>query len=338
VWGLGVPKTCPGSVTNIPLFANDTGVFFPKHSHYDTKIPQSKVDLFSSGLSAFGRSVCSAFDIQYRVWSWENPTDDNLVYDNGSAYAVGDYRYVSNVALGGKLDVVEGLVVDAVNGEIGFRNHSAPPPSAYGSTWTEDLLFICPVTQCVSTNLTLDFSLPSNTSTSNYSAGEIVDLRLTDRGGFAELNLSYSRDPSWDLIHPDTQRNPELWRRAYTAAWLHNVYLMAFMNVTNMRNLSDPRSRPFQYLNSSLGKSFKLGKALLNKPSPGSIQFAGFHHFIYGVDTATNSTHDPITNITSPGTPALYPNLFGISSLNGSDIGRFNIIFHELHAYRTKRC
>jgi hypothetical protein len=88
--------------------------------------------------------------------------------------------------------LVEGLIVDTRDGGIGFRNHSAPPPREYASTWSEDILFIQPQTQCVDTNLTLDFSIPATTS---EGTSTIVNLALTDRGGFSNIDHKY---PTWE--------------------------------------------------------------------------------------------------------------------------------------------
>lgn len=76
------------------------------------------------------------------------------------------------------------------SGGVGFRNHSAPPFQPFGSTWTEDVLFIQPVTQCVDTNLTLDFSISKNDSEGDYSG--ISQMVLTERGGFVNFHPGIS--------------------------------------------------------------------------------------------------------------------------------------------------
>lgn len=166
------------------------------------------VDLFSSGANVLGRSVSNVFDTQYRSKTWGNASNDNFVYNNGSAYPVGNFRAISSLVLNDGYDVVEGLVVDTKDGGIGFRNHSAPPPSPYGGVWTEDLLFIRPVTQCVDTNLTLNFAIARNTSVSDSQ--KPVELWLIDKGGFSSLSLSFSRDPDWNVFDSITQETPEL--------------------------------------------------------------------------------------------------------------------------------
>ncbi|KAL1995994.1 hypothetical protein VTN49DRAFT_529 [Thermomyces lanuginosus] len=210
---------------------------------------------------------------------------------------------------------IEGLVVDMKNGGIGFRNHSAPPRTPYGSTWSEDLLFIEPETRCVDTNLTLDFSLPRFTSEENI--GTYVDLVLTDRGGFANLDLSY---PNYSVTN--TQQNPQLWDRAYKGAWINNVWSMFFMNVTNPRNVSDPDSRAFTYLNSHVGKQFPLTSENGTKSPPITLSLNGliissfYGYYLNGLDRGVEPYNSTITNFTSPGEDPLYENPFNIESSN----------------------
>jgi hypothetical protein len=137
---------------------------------------------------------------------------------------------------------VEGLIVDTVNGGIGFRNHIFPPGFQHGVTWTEDLLFIEPETVCVDTNLTLNFTIATTPNTSTI----ITNLVLTDRGGFANLHHTI---PEFNISDP--QRNPDLFGRAYTAAWLNNFYTALYYNVTD-------ESQAFTYLDSFVEKTFPL--------------------------------------------------------------------------------
>ncbi|KAL2839511.1 hypothetical protein BJY01DRAFT_250465 [Aspergillus pseudoustus] len=113
------------------------------------------------------------------------------------------------------------------NGGVGFRNHSAPRLTNYGSTWSEDLLFIQPVSTCVDTNLSLDYALLDHES---YVSGPTRDpVTLVDRGGFSKLNTTY---PMWDPAAQ--QANPQLRERAYQAAWLSNVFGLSQLNISNV--------------------------------------------------------------------------------------------------------
>lgn len=247
------PVECPNSFSNITTFSNKTGDYHEVHN-YDSHVPQYVIDVYQSGLRNMQDSVSSIFDIQSRTHRWRTVRNRSSVTapDNGQPCPVDSFRMISSNIMANEYLAVEGLVVDMKNGGIGFRNHSAPPTTPYGSTWSEDLLFIEPETVCVDRNLTLDSSIPKYTSEERAS-GTIAHLALTDRGGFANLNLSYLNNSI-----AKSQRQPNLWDRAYRGAWLNNVLSMAFLNVTNLRNDSDPNSKEFSYLNSHVGKRFPL--------------------------------------------------------------------------------
>ena len=322
------PVACPNSRSNITDFSNATGEYW-RGDWYDSHIPQYVIDLFESGLSTMNKSVSSIFDIQWRYYTWlqMNGNAGALAVDNGTAYPVGSFRMISSLLLNDAIMLAEGLIVDMKNGGIGFRNHSAPPSQPYGSTWSEDILFIEPETQCVDTNLTLDFSIP-NAASESFST--ISNLVLTDRGGFANINKHY---PTWD--RNDTQDNPELLRRAYKAAWINNALSMLFMNVTNLANHSDSNSHAFQYLNSAVGKTFPLqyndGTLTLSLDiEPDSLQVSTLYgYYLSGTDAGVPGSNSSLFNISMPGQnssippkPPLYANPFGITDTNFSDAGK----------------
>jgi hypothetical protein len=274
------------------------------------------------------KSVSSIFDIQWRSYTWSQINDNPgaLVTDNGTAYPVGSFQMISSLLFNDAIPLAEGLIVDMKNGGIGFRNHSAPPSQPYGSTWSEDILFIEPETQCVDTNLTLDFSIPKTTS---ESFSTISNLVLTDRGGFANIDKHY---PTWD--RSNTQNNPELLRRAYKAAWINNVWSMIFMNVTNPANRSDSNSHAFQYLNSFVGKTFPLqynDSAItpLNI-QPNALQVSTLYgYYLNGADVGVPGSNSSLFNLSMlgqnssiPPKPPLYPNPFNITIANFSDAGK----------------
>ncbi|KAL1976221.1 hypothetical protein VTN31DRAFT_2503 [Thermomyces dupontii] len=136
---------CPNSFSNVTTFSNESGDYFEIH-HYDTRVPQYVIDVFQSGLKNMESSVSSIFVIQVRSHSWESVDNKPgaTAPDNGQPYPVDSFRMISSKILADDYLAVEGLVVDMKNGGIGFRNHSAPPWTPYGSTWSEDLLFIEP--------------------------------------------------------------------------------------------------------------------------------------------------------------------------------------------------
>jgi hypothetical protein len=112
----------------------------------DRRLPQNITEVFSAGLSRLDRTVSSAFDIQWRTFKkvLREPDDHG-----GQPYLVGSYRHLSQLILNDAWEAFEGLIVDTITGGIGFRNHTIPvSPLLYGATWSEDLLFIEPETEC----------------------------------------------------------------------------------------------------------------------------------------------------------------------------------------------
>lgn len=86
----------------------------------------------------------------------------NPFFNNESDYLVGTYRQIQTLILDETIKPVEGLIVDAKSGGLGFRNHTVPANSEHGATWAEDLLFILPETHCENTNLTIEFTVASS--------------------------------------------------------------------------------------------------------------------------------------------------------------------------------
>ncbi|RJE25969.1 hypothetical protein PHISCL_01654 [Aspergillus sclerotialis] len=314
---------CPNSFSNVTTFSNATGDYYHVEN-YDTRVPQYVIHAFQSGLSAFNKSVSSVFDIQSRYYSWSRKTKspDPLRPDNGSSYPTSGFRPIESIILKDKVTLVEGLIVDMVNGGIGFRNHSAPPVKGFGSEWSEDILFVVPESECVDTNITIDFTLPTYYSDTD----SITNMVLTDHGGFAHITKEY---PKVDVS--DAQNNPNLRARAYKAAWTNNAYSMAFMNITSVKTENDSNSHAFEYLNSEVGKQFPLkgngssiGSSIIVDPY--SIQSSGsYGAYLNGLDQgmdAYNYTNifNTSENITNPSKPPLYPNPFRITSREFSSI------------------
>lgn len=252
------PFTCP-DLTRAPS---------PNDRSIDRSIPQETVDLFTGGDSADSSSISSIFDIQWRSWSWMrllasnqgNASNSSLPRDPSynEQYPIGMYRQISTLILEDSYQVIEGLVVDMTNGGVGFRNHSAPSLTTYGSTWTEDLLFIQPVSTCVDTNLTLDYGIPENDA---RSLNDRTPITVTDRGGFSELNTTY---PVWNPA--DVQSKLQLWDRAYQAAWLSNVFAMGKFNISNVTLGSAPDQPLVLHMGNSVegNRTFELSQTVPN--------------------------------------------------------------------------
>ncbi|KAK4096168.1 hypothetical protein N658DRAFT_459157 [Parathielavia hyrcaniae] len=240
---------CPLTNDTLVFSRNSTTANWNYPQGLTTDIPPALRDMYSSGTHGIGTTVSNFFDIGWRQLTIK--IDSFGVLNNGSSeYSVSMFRHLDSVALDDSIMLVEGLVVDTRTGGVGFRNHTVPQPPDRNVTWQEDILFVEPVTVCVDTNLTFDFTA-SGRNFSSTSNGP-PDYRVTDRGGFVNLNLTY---PYYD--RDDPQANPDLWGRAYKAAMMHNAYAMMYLNVTNPGDAS-AGVKAFQYLNSTMGKTFPL--------------------------------------------------------------------------------
>ena len=313
ICGVGVIP-CPGSNFTAIGEPNSTDVYMP--DGYDTSIPLEVRKIWSSGLKGMDGSVSSIFDIEWRSYvvkqqdpsGWINMTN-GVQFNNRSAFLVGGYRQLHTVLLSDSIGAYEGLIVDTVNGGIGFRNHSVPPASAYGSTWTEDVLFVQPETECVDTNLTVDYQLQQDSYSGAISAG--LTVMLTDRGGFENLDAEYEW---WHLNN--TQDDAKLWDRAYNAAWLSNALSMVYMNITNP-SLRDGR---LQYKLSQVGKTFILQSSSLNSsyffyPKLGLIETTQTFGDYLSAPTDSFQLNEPMYS--NP----LYPNPYKITGDNFEEAG-----------------
>ncbi|KAF3932463.1 hypothetical protein ABW19_dt0203605 [Dactylella cylindrospora] len=259
-WNRICQSTLPCPHSDSPVgFATRNGSTNPE---YDASVPDSTVDLFSSGTSRMGDSVSSIFDIEWRFLSLLTSDEaNNTANDTTLGYYVGNIWQIGSLALDDAYSAIEGLVVDTKSGGIGLRNHTAPPLSPYGATWTEDLLFLEPETGCINTNLSLEFQVGESSSTARRVS--IDNLRLVDNGGFANFNTAY---PYWG--YRDSQIYPSMEYRAYRGAWWHNLVSMMYMNITDRsdRNVLDLE---FAYLNSTLGKRFAFDSTRAITDLPG---------------------------------------------------------------------
>ncbi|KAK2801990.1 hypothetical protein FQN50_007548 [Emmonsiellopsis sp. PD_5] len=283
---------CPGSDLVTTDLKNGTQIL---PYGYDSRIPGNVTDAFGSGLEGLAPTVSGIFDIEWRTYG----IDFSERVNNGSRYLIGNYRQAGILALNNAYDIIEGLIVDTKNGGIGFRNHTIPSPLPHGGEWSEDLLFVEPHTQCIDTNLTLDFRIGLNAS---IKAKELV---LTDRGGFVNFNTTY---PYYDLN--DTQSNPDLIGRAYKAAYLNNAQTMMYLNVSNP---NEGNLTAWSYLNSKMNKTFTLeGNMVVDYDRLVTTDKWG--SYLLTPNALFNTTY----NSTTAGDD--YPNPWKISSANFSSI------------------
>jgi hypothetical protein len=164
-WGgpgpIAIPEPCP--YTNDVTFINETHFTLPYNM--TREIPDILKEIYSSGTSGWANTIANYFDIEWRHYS----TGVSKFYNNGSEFLTPKYIQMQSLIMREDIVPVEGLLVDLIDGGIGFRNHSIPVGVGRGGSWEEDLLFIQPETVCVDTNLSLTFSVarPNINSVSN---------------------------------------------------------------------------------------------------------------------------------------------------------------------------
>ncbi|KAM0269840.1 hypothetical protein ACHAQH_009634 [Verticillium albo-atrum] len=282
------PRACPYSDSVVEWKENSTGIYYNIPDTYNTSVPSILREVYSSGTQD-GSTVSNFFDIEWRRLT----TKRNELTDGFKPYAVGNYKQLDSFILDNEFKVMEGLVVDARMGGIGFRNHTIPEGLDHGATWTEDLLFIEPDTACVNTNLTFTFQISTNFS----DDGGIKQLRLIDKGGFSRLNQTYPQ-----IDHPNAQTNPDLYSRAYKAAWINNAYTMIYMNITNPRD-NATGLEPFSYMNSKPGDEFIM-------ESQGGD---GYTALSLSTDFG-NYLHMPMFNSSFDENPGNYSNPYNVSN------------------------
>jgi len=294
------PEPCPfsESIAVISYFSNET-IAYEYPYGYDMGIPNVIFDTYSSGTNN-NTTVSNYFDIQWRRYS----TTSSTLLNNGSTYLLGAFKNMQSLILNNATQPVEGLVVDTIRGGVGLRNHTSPQGFEFGVTWEEDLLFIEPETVCVDTNLTLDYTIIS------ANASVINGVLLTDRGGFVNLNHTY---PEYNLSNPQT--NPDLYGRAYKAAWLNNAYTALYYNVTNPTN-NETRTSAFSYLNSEINKTFPIPMG-----SFGFTSNSGYDALTLSAtfgDYLTNS----LSGVANASNSTVNVNPYGIGSVNFSAISK----------------
>ncbi|PGH01330.1 hypothetical protein AJ80_09020 [Polytolypa hystricis UAMH7299] len=229
VCGGSVYMNCPGVNGGFETWVTENGTFsnFNKSTDIiDLRIPANITEVFTSATN--GTTLSSVFDMQYRTYFHESTADENTIepLQNNEPYTVGQLRTLQSLILSGNIEIVEGLIVDAKQGGVGLRNHTIPSRTQYGAEWEEDILWIEPVTECVDTNLTIEFEYAGTASSFNRTA----KLFLVDNGGFVDLS------PEFPFIDQnDTQKDPQLYASAYRAAAFNNALAAAFFNLTEGR-------------------------------------------------------------------------------------------------------
>ncbi|KAF8215081.1 hypothetical protein K438DRAFT_1800698 [Mycena galopus ATCC 62051] len=163
-------------------------------------------------VAKFNATPYSPFAIEYRRYYNGTTLGDNV------PMLYSQFSTTESLILRTGIFAVGGLVVDMDTPGIGLWNHTLPSDTPDGGVWSQDVLWLEPVSACVDTNLTFDYIMNDS-----MEANNIDQFNLTDRGGFFNLTDEY---PTLDL---DGQ-HIDLWQHAYKGAVLNNAMSMEFLN------------------------------------------------------------------------------------------------------------
>jgi hypothetical protein len=186
---------------------------------YEPYVLRNISDCLESGVSAEGDLRSSPFDIQFRqfmTFSNENGTAGNA--SSHSPNTTEGYIQLEDFTMAEKFELREGIIIDAINGAIGFRNHTVPiePFMKHGATWKENILWMDLETACVDTNWTMEYSNKLLAFDPFEPLSWADSPELVDRNDRNPGKGSYV--PWYD--NTDAQSNPNLMGRAHLAAWI----------------------------------------------------------------------------------------------------------------------
>ncbi len=268
----GLSTPCPDTSETTNCITTASGAQNCTDTAIDRLIPKSLTDLFRDGASKFAEPVSSIFDIQWRTHL--NASDP---FSTLGSYLRSATRPISTLILEPGLHVVEGVIVDTIGGGIGFRNHTGPTTkNKYGSTWSEDILFVEPETQCVNLNFTFNFELKESDGTD--VAVEVSGLYIKDEGGFSALNR---KAPVSSLLYPPSyngQGEISLRDRAYKAAWLNNYMTLVYFNLTNpeMNDIRRLDAKPGMEIHSNSSATGNTGFSIAFQSVRSSVDYGEY--------------------------------------------------------------
>ena len=256
-WSLGILPN------GTPTATIEPGYMYP---YLSSAIAQNITVVFTSASS--GGTVANVFDIEYRSFinynNETNPGPGKVWIDHGRPRTIGQFHYYQQFMLDSNMHAVDGLIVSTTSSPgIGFRNHTLPPSSQFGYTWTEDILWLEPETACTDLNITLDYTIPAP------NAVDAADARLTDRGGLTNLPDHLS-----PLDLNNTQTDPQLFARSWLGAVLTNDVLAQYLNATKA--------------NVHVGKEYFLEDIATSTFSPTPLQLA-FSTFGSSINGSVNT-------------------------------------------------
>ncbi|KAH8923368.1 hypothetical protein BT69DRAFT_1319582, partial [Atractiella rhizophila] len=187
------------------------GLHCPGQLNYYGLVPQNISTKFSAEYSTLA--------LQFRNFFGGKFKQNDL---NGTSISMGYLGQTESFVLRDDIFAIEGAVVDMRERRagIGFLNHSLPAIDNEGASWTRDILWLEPITECTDTNITFEYttedflSLPQN-------------ITLVDHGGFWNLTGQELEDKD---IHDDQQLN--LREKTRKTAINMNRLLMLSLNIS----------------------------------------------------------------------------------------------------------
>ncbi|GAB5588774.1 hypothetical protein Unana1_03674 [Umbelopsis nana] len=193
---------CPGS----PLTVNNGS------SSVVTTIPANVTAKFSSP-NAEGPQ-----NIQYRQYSTQIQGGVN----SDQPSPIGSLTRLQSFIPSNSIVAAEGVIVDMTDTPgVGIIQHTFPSDNE-GSSWTRDILWLEPVSECVDTNLTVQYKISDYDLKTPITNSTVV----VDKGGLASLTTS---QPS---PYNDTSDFIDLAYHAYTGAVWGNLALLRALNTT----------------------------------------------------------------------------------------------------------
>jgi hypothetical protein len=284
---------CPGQFNGVDFVETEPGRWESQRrtndSFIDTTIPENYTSMFSSATSDPGNTLSGLFDIQYRRYSLSRVD----LIDDGEPRVQGDFRFIENLIAEDNIHIRDGLVIDMrENPGVGLRNHTVPTDLPFGGTWSEDLTWLEPVSQCVDTNLTIEIRYVDTVE--DFGSNE--EIYIIDRGAFGGLSREVLEAAPWG----DNQ-TLDLVGRAHRAARMYNVFAADFLNVSLPLN-SDEGTMPRFEVDLSLNSTQNMDTQLFSTLDPELISVSEIKGF-GGLSTFENQTIEPPRNFVDA-----YPN------------------------------
>jgi hypothetical protein len=165
----------------------------------DIFVPENITRCFSSGTTKQGDFRPNPFQVQYQQYETALTQNHTL----SKANTTGSFVLLDSVFLLDDFEVREGVVIDAIKGGVGFRNHTVPvaPVLVHGGVWTELLLWLEPESACVDTNWTIEFGNQLSPFSTDPNA-DYTDLVLVNRGEVGDPAKYITIPPFATASHP----------------------------------------------------------------------------------------------------------------------------------------